>query len=36
VEVPSIGFAWKSDPLNTSSSAFAIVGEEVNGRYYDV
>ncbi len=35
VEVPSIGFSWKSDPLNTSQSAFAIVGDEVNGRYYD-
>lgn len=28
-EVPSIGFSWKSDPLNTSKRAFAIVGEEV-------
>jgi len=35
VEVPSIGFSWKSDPLETSSCAFAIAGEEVNGRYYD-
>ena len=35
VSVPSIGFSWKSDPLDTSSSAFAIVGDEVNGRYYD-
>jgi hypothetical protein len=35
VEVPSIGFAWKSDPLGTSTSDFAILGEEVNGRYYD-
>lgn len=35
VEVPSIGFSWKSDPLSTSKSDFAIVGEEVNGRYYD-
>jgi hypothetical protein len=34
VEVPSIGFAWKSDPLEKSQAAFAIVGEEVNGRYY--
>ena len=36
VEVPSIGFSWKSDPLATSKCAFAIIGEEVNGRYYDV
>jgi hypothetical protein len=35
VEVPSIGFSWKSDPLNTSKSDFAIIGDEVNGRYYD-
>ncbi|MGB9068577.1 MAG: hypothetical protein WCC21_08395 [Candidatus Acidiferrales bacterium] len=35
VEVPSIGFSWKSDPLATSKSDFAIMGEEVNGRYYD-
>lgn len=36
VEVPSIGFSWKSDPLNTSKCDFAVMGEEVNGRYYDV
>lgn len=35
VEVPSIAFSWKSDPLDTSKSAFAIMGEEVNGRYFD-
>jgi hypothetical protein len=35
VEVPSIGFSWKSDPLNTSKGDFAIIGQEVNGRYYD-
>jgi hypothetical protein len=35
VAVPSIGFSWKSDPLETSKCAFAIIGEEVNGRYYD-
>ena len=35
VEVPSIGFSWKSDPLNTSKCDFAIIGEETNGRYYD-
>lgn len=35
VEVPSVGFSWKSGPLATSSSDFAIIGEEVNGRYYD-
>jgi len=35
VEVPSAGFSWKSDPLATSRCDFAILGEEVNGRYYD-
>jgi hypothetical protein len=35
VEVPSIDFSWKSDPLDTSKSAFAILGEESNGRYYN-
>jgi hypothetical protein len=35
VEVSSMGFSWKSDPLNTSKCDFAIIGEEVNGRYYD-
>jgi hypothetical protein len=35
IEVPSIGFSWKSDPLLTSKCGFAIIGEEVNGRYYD-
>jgi len=34
VEVPSTGFSWKSDPLEKSQAAFAILGEEVNGRYY--
>jgi hypothetical protein len=34
VEVPSIGFSWKSDPLASASAAFAIVGNETNGRYY--
>jgi len=34
VEVPSIGFSWKSDPLETSTANFAIIGDEVNGKYY--
>ena len=34
VEVPSIGFSWKSDPLEKSQADIAIIGEEVNGRYY--
>jgi len=36
VEVPSLGFSWRSDPLNTSKCDFAILGDEVNGRYYGV
>jgi len=35
VEVPSIGFSWKSGPLNTSKADFAMIGQEVNGLYYD-
>ena len=35
VSVPSIGFSWKSDPLETSKANFAIIGDEVNGRYYN-
>ena len=35
VEVPSLNFSWKSDPINTSNAAFAIIGNEVNGKYYD-
>ena len=34
VSVPSIGFAWKSDPIGTSAATFAVIGHEVNGRYY--
>lgn len=36
IEVPAIGFSWKSDPLSTSKCDFALMGEEVNGRYYDI
>jgi hypothetical protein len=35
VEVPSLNFSWKSDPIETSIAGFAIIGTEVNGRYYD-
>jgi hypothetical protein len=35
VHVPSIGFSWKSDPLATSHCDFAILGDEMNGKYYD-
>jgi hypothetical protein len=36
VEVPSLDFSWRSDPIDTSSAAFAIIGHEVNGKYYDM
>lgn len=32
VTVPSIGFTWKSDPID---KCFAVIGNEVNGKYYD-
>lgn len=36
VEVPSLNFSWKSGPITTSSAAFAIIGNEVNGKYYNM
>ena len=33
--VPSIDFTFHTDPLETSSSDFAVMGDEVNGRYYE-
>lgn len=35
VRVPSINFTFKTDPLESSKSDFAVMGEEVNGRYYE-
>lgn len=35
VKIPSRKFSWKSDPLETSRTNFAIIGDEVNGRYYN-
>jgi hypothetical protein len=35
VKVPSIDFTWKSDPLSASQANSAIIGDEVNGRYYN-
>jgi hypothetical protein len=35
VRVPSIDFAFKTDPLETSTCDFAVMGKEVNGKYYD-
>ena len=36
VEVPSLNFSWRSDPINTSKAAFAGMGQEVNGKHFDV
>jgi len=35
MRVPSIGFTFKTDPLETSKSDFAVMGEGVNGKYYE-
>jgi hypothetical protein len=35
IRVPSIDFTFKTDPLETSKCDFAVVGTEVNGRYYE-
>ncbi len=35
VAVPSAAFTWESAPLETSTSSDALIGSEVNGRYYD-
>jgi hypothetical protein len=36
VAVPSVGFIWKSDPIDKCPPAsFAVIGTEVNGKYYD-
>jgi len=34
VRVPSIDFTFKTDPLETSKADFAVIGTEVNGKYY--
>ena len=34
VRVPSVDFTFKTDPLETSRAEFAVMGTEVNGRYY--
>lgn len=35
VRVPSIGFTFKTDPLEASRCDFAVMGFEANGRYYN-
>lgn len=34
VDVPALGFHWKSDPLATSRAAFGVIATEANGRFY--
>ena len=35
LRVPSIDFTFKTDPLDTSKCDFAVMGTEVNGKYYE-
>lgn len=35
VNVPSIDFTFKTDPLEASKADFAVMGNEVNGKYYE-
>jgi len=35
VRVPSIDFTFKTDPLETSRCDLAVMGAEVNGKYYE-
>ncbi len=34
MRVPAIDFTFKTDPLETSKCDFAVMGTEVNGKYY--
>lgn len=35
VRVPSIDFTFKTDPLQESKCDFGVMGNEVNGKYYE-
>jgi hypothetical protein len=35
IRVPSIDFTFKTDPMETSTCDFAVMGSEVNGKYYE-
>jgi len=35
VRVPSIHFTFRTDPLESSKCDFAVMGTEVNGKYYE-
>jgi hypothetical protein len=36
IRVPSIDFTFKTDPSEASKCDFAVMGNEVNGKYYEV
>jgi hypothetical protein len=35
IRVPSIDFTFKTDPMESSNCDFAVMGREVNGKYYE-
>jgi len=35
IRVPSLDFTFKADPLETYKCDFAVMGSEVNGKYYE-
>ena len=35
IRVPAIDFTFQTDPLETSRCDFAVMGTEVNGKYYE-
>jgi len=35
IHVPYIDFTFKTDPLEASKCDFAVMGTEVNGKYYE-
>jgi hypothetical protein len=35
IRVPAIDFTFKTDPLESSRCDFAVMGAEVNGKYYE-
>lgn len=35
VRVPTIDFSFKTDPLEASNCDFAVMGTEINGKYYE-
>ena len=35
IQVPLIDFTFKTDPLESSTCDFAVMGNEANGKYYE-